>query len=48
MLENSLAVAQALGEAFVNPMLERMVELFLLPLFELIDDDRSLLPEADA
>jgi biotin synthase len=37
MLESSLRVPQALGEVFVNPLLNRALELYHLPLFELID-----------
>jgi biotin synthase len=37
MLENSLPGPQALGEVFVNTLLERTLELYHLPLLELID-----------
>jgi biotin synthase len=37
MLESLLPMPQALGEVFVNPLLERALELYHLPLFELID-----------
>jgi hypothetical protein len=37
MLENSLSMPQALGEVFVNPLLECTLELYPLPLFQLID-----------
>jgi biotin synthase len=37
MLESSRHVSQALGEVFVNPVLDRALELYQLPLFELIN-----------
>jgi biotin synthase len=37
MLVSSLSVPQALEEVFVNPLLEHALQLYRLPLFELID-----------
>jgi hypothetical protein len=42
MLENSLSAGQALGEVFVNPLLDR-TELFPLPLLKWIDQARRRL-----
>ncbi len=36
MLESSLPMPHSLGEVFVNPLLDRALELYHLPLFELI------------
>jgi hypothetical protein len=40
MLENSLSTGQALSEVFVNPLLDRALELFPLPLLKWIDQAR--------
>jgi biotin synthase len=42
MLEGFLPLSQALSEVFMNPLLERTLGLYHLPLFELIDRARQI------